>query len=67
MMVFCSDNTLFTRSFGVSVINKQVMSGNLLKLGVKQLKQTKFGHSSTPKVNTRCIFNPQRPHHPLNR
>ena len=57
-MIFYSYNTLFTRIFGVSVINKQsedkhfkvlsvifeVMSGNLRNIGVKQLKQTKFGH-----------------------
>mgnify|MGYP001804420726 CR=1 FL=1 len=58
MMTFYSDNTLITRIFGVSVINKQledknfkvlsvmfeVMSGNLQNIGVKQLKLTKFGH-----------------------
>ena len=50
-MIFYSHNTLFTIIFGVSVINKQsdnkhlkVMSGNLQNIGVKQLKQTKFGH-----------------------
>ena len=57
-MIFHSDNTLFTRIFGVLVINKQsekrslqglcvileVMIGNLQNVGVKQLKQTKFGH-----------------------
>ena len=57
-MIFYSYNTLFTRIFGVSVINKQsedkhfkvlsvifeVMSVNLQNIGVKQLKQTKFGH-----------------------
>ena len=51
MMRFYSDNTLITRIFGVSVINKQledenfkvlsvmfeVMSGNLQNIGVKQL------------------------------
>ena len=35
MMVFFSDKTLFTRALGVSVISKQVMSGNLLNIGVK--------------------------------
>ena len=58
MMIFYSNNTLFTRIFGVSVINKQsednhfkvlcvifeVKNGNLQNIGVKQIKQTKFGH-----------------------
>ena len=58
MMIFYSNNTLFTRIFGVSVINKQsednhfkvlcvifeVKNGNLQNTGVKQIKQTKFGH-----------------------
>ena len=52
MMIFYSDNTLFTIIFGVSVINKQsednhfkvlcvifeVMGGNLQNMEVKQLK-----------------------------
>ena len=67
VMIFYSDNTLSTRIFGVSEINKQleddhfkvlcvileVMSFNLQKVGVKQLKQTKFGYFSTPKFYTR--------------
>ena len=66
MMIFYSDNTLFTRIFGVLVINKQsendhfkvlclileVMSCNLQNIGVKQLKQIKSGHLSTPKFDT---------------
>ena len=70
MMILFSDNTLFTRIFGVSVINKQsednhfkvlcvifeVMSGNLQNIEVKQLIQTKFGHLSTPKFDTRVHF-----------
>ena len=65
-MIFYSDNTLSTRIFGVSEINKQleddhfkvlcvileVMSCNLQNIGVKQLKQTKFGYMSTQKFYT---------------
>ena len=57
---------IFYKNFGVSVIYKQpendhfkvkcvifeVIGGNLQNLGVKQLKQTKFGHFSTPKLDT---------------
>ena len=63
-MIFYADNTLFTRNFGVSPINKQSenapfkvlcvifeeMSDNIQNIGVKQLKQTKFGHLFYPKV-----------------
>ena len=70
MIIFYSDKTFFTRIFEVSVINKQsendhvkvlcvifeVMSGNLQNTGVKQLKQTMFGHLSNPKFNTRVYF-----------
>mgnify|MGYP001803487993 CR=1 FL=1 len=61
MMIFYSNNTLFTRIFGLSVINKQseanhfkvifeVVSGDLQNIGVKLLNQTKFCHLSTPKA-----------------
>ena len=81
-MIFHSYNTLFTRISGVSVINKQsedklfkvlsvifeVMSGNLQNIWVKQLKQTKFGHYSTPEFNTPVHFSPWKlPHQPPNR
>ena len=70
MMIFYSDNTLFTRIFVVSVIIKQsedkhfkvqcvvfeVMSGNLQNIEVKQLIQTKFGRLSTPKFDTQVHF-----------
>ena len=70
MIIFYSDKTFFTRIFEILVINKQsendhvkalcvifeVMSGNLQNIGVKQLKQTKFGHLSTPKFDTRVHF-----------
>ena len=70
MMIFYFDNSLFTRIFGGSVINKQteddhfkvlcvifeVMGGNLQNLEVKQLNQTEFGHLSTPKFDTRLNF-----------
>mgnify|MGYP001797884716 CR=1 FL=1 len=69
-MIFYSDNTLSTRIFGVSEINKQseddhfkvlcvifeVMSGNLQNIEVKQLNQTEFGHLFTPKFDTRLHF-----------
>ena len=32
------------------------MSVNLQNVGIKQLKQTKFGHLSTPKFDTRVHF-----------
>ena len=65
-MLFYSANTLFTRMFGVFVIKKQsennnckvlcvlleVMNGSLQNKVVYQLKQTNFGHLSTPKFDT---------------
>ena len=42
----------------------EVMSGNLQNIGVKQLKQTKFGHLSTPMFD---IFNLRKTHQPQNR
>ena len=69
-MIFYSDNTLFTRIFGVLVINKQsendhfkvlcfileVMSCNLQNIGVKRLKQIKCEHLSTPKSDAQVHF-----------
>ena len=60
----------FNIVFGVSVINKQtednhfkvlcvifeVMGGNQQSIEVKQPNQTKFGHLSTPKFDTRVHF-----------
>ena len=39
-------------NFKVLCVIFEVMSGNLQNIGVKQLKQTKFGHFSTPKLDT---------------
>ena len=43
-------------NFKVLRVMFEVMGGNLQNIGVKQPKQAKFGHQSTPKFNMRVHF-----------
>ena len=81
MMIYYSDNTIFKRIFGVSMMIKQseddhfkdlyviyeVMSGNLQNIEVKQLNQTNLVVYPPQSLTHGCIFNPWKPHQPQNR
>ena len=81
MMIYYSDNTIFKRIFGVSMMIKQseddhfkdlyviyeVMSGNLQNIEFKQLNQTNLVVYPPQSLTHGCIFNPWKPHRPQNR